>query len=260
MHVSCLAEQAKILVAEAEETNFSTGRFGRWHTCILCEQDYHGVVLCALSWACWKTYLGLPETKWTRQSAMQLLGNGLFNANRHEEELIVRHAELSTLRRLGVSGRHMLAMQGNLANTYQSLGRFEESLQLRRDVQSGFLKLVGEEDIRTLSAAKNYAASLRDLQRYAEAKSVLRKTMPVARRVLGQSHEITLRMGATYAMALSRDAGATLGDLREAVDTLEDSERIAQRVLGGAHPVAVMINNSLQESRAALRAREAPPN
>ena len=30
----------------------------RWDTCRLCEQDYHGVVRCALGWACWKTYVG----------------------------------------------------------------------------------------------------------------------------------------------------------------------------------------------------------
>ena len=27
----------------------------------LCEQEYHGVVRCALGWACWKTYLGRSE-------------------------------------------------------------------------------------------------------------------------------------------------------------------------------------------------------
>jgi hypothetical protein len=54
-HVSCLAEQAKILVAEAEANNLDDGPFNerwhRWHTCSLCEQDYHGVVKCALGWA-----------------------------------------------------------------------------------------------------------------------------------------------------------------------------------------------------------------
>ena len=39
-----------------------------------------------------------------------------------------------------------------------------------------------------------------------------------------------------YAKALWRDPSATLDDLREAVTTLEDTERIARRVLGGAHP------------------------
>ena len=65
-HVSCLAEQAKILVAEAEENNLGNKAFNerwkRWHTCSLCEQEYHGVVRCALGWACWKTYVGRPET------------------------------------------------------------------------------------------------------------------------------------------------------------------------------------------------------
>ena len=27
-------------------------RWNRWHTCGLCKQDYHGVVACALGWAC----------------------------------------------------------------------------------------------------------------------------------------------------------------------------------------------------------------
>ena len=49
-HVSCLAEQAKILFAEAEENNLGwdvkNPRFQRWAFCSLCEQGYHGVVLC----------------------------------------------------------------------------------------------------------------------------------------------------------------------------------------------------------------------
>jgi len=64
-HVSCLAEQAKILVAEAEENNLDdkmNERFNRWHTCGLCKQEYHGVVQCALGWACWQTYIhGRPR-------------------------------------------------------------------------------------------------------------------------------------------------------------------------------------------------------
>ena len=54
------------------------------------------------------------------------------------------------------------------------------------------------------------------------------------------------------------DDGATLDDLREAVTTLEDLERIARRVLGGAHPIIAGIEQDLQRSRAVLRARETP--
>ena len=52
--------------------------------------------------------------------------------------------------------------------------------------------------------------------------------------------------------------GATHEDLREAVTTLEETERIARRVLGGAHPLVVRIEFVLRQSRAALRARETP--
>ena len=61
-----------------------------------------------------------------------------------------------------------------------------------------------------------------------------------------------------FAEALYEDPGATLDDLREAVTTLEDTERIARRVLGVAHPITEGIGLSLENSRAALRARETP--
>ena len=57
-------------------------------------------------------------------------------------------------------------------------------------------------------------------------------------------------------MALYMDTGATLGDLREAVTTLEDAERAARRVLGGAHPDVVGIEDSLRKARAMLCAGE----
>ena len=52
--------------------------------------------------------------------------------------------------------------------------------------------------------------------------------------------------------------GATLDDLREAVTTLEDAERIARRVLGAAHPLTTGIEEQLQNVRAALRALWCP--
>ena len=54
-----------------------------------------------------------------------------------------------------------------------------------------------------------------------------------------------------------KDDGATLDDLREAMTTLEDSERIARRVLGSSHPRTQDLEETLQEARACfLRARE----
>ena len=70
------------------------------------------------------------------------------------------------------------------------------------------------------------------------------KTMPVARRVLGDNHEVTLRVKLTYALALYNDTGATLDDLREAVTTLEETARTARRVLGGTHPFTCLLYTS----------------
>ena len=256
-HVSCLAEQAKILYAEAEDNHLDDTRFPLWATCGLCEQSYHGVVACALGWACWKTYVGRAETDWARGCAMMVLGNGLYEANYFEDALSVRECELAIERRLGASESNILVVQTNLAITYEELGRLEEALLLMRDVYSGRLRLNGEESFTTLKAANNYASSLVNLKHFEEAKSLMRKTIPLARRVLGENHDSTLRMRWTYGRALyfARE-DATLEDLREAVTTLEDTVRIARRVLGGAHPLTEGIERDLQNAQAALAARD----
>ena len=58
------------------------------------------------------------------------------------------------------------------------------------------------------------------------------------------------------AWLLYNDDEATLDDVREAVTTLEDTERIARRVFGGAHPTTTGIEIALGEARAAVRALE----
>ena len=81
--------------------------------------------------------------------------------------------------------------------------------------------------------------------------------MPVARRVLGESHGLTLKMRWTYAMTLYQDDGATLDDLREAVETLESVVRVWTRVLGKAHPETPALQSTLAAAREALAARAA---
>ena len=260
-HVSCLAEQAKILFAEGEENNLGfkalNERWGRWDTCSLCEQEYHGVVRCALGWACWKTYVGRPETDSARRGAMTILGNGLSDAEHHEDALSVQEAEVSTLRRLGESEYGILIAQGNLAGTYKALGRLDDCLRTQRDVYSGTLKLYGEQARDTLVAALNYGNCLVCLKGFEEAKSLLCKTALVACRVLGESEDITIRLRWNYAKTLYWNPGATLDDLRESESTLAETARIARRVLGPTNPTTAGMEVSLRCARAALRVREA---
>ena len=55
-------------------------------------------------------------------------------------------------------------------------------------------------------------------------------------------------MRTIYAIALISAGGATLADRREAATTLEEAERTARRVLGGAHPTTESIEYHLREA------------
>ena len=97
-----------------------------------------------------------------------------------------------------------------------------------------------------------------ELKRFQEAKALFRKVVPVARRVSGEGDENTRRLRMIYAQVLYYDPDATPDDVREAVTALEDVERIARRVFGGAHPLVKSIELELRISRAKLRAHETP--
>ncbi|CAH0372905.1 unnamed protein product [Pelagomonas calceolata] len=256
-HVSCLVRGAHAAVERHGAKNFNM-----WHKCGLCEQDYHGIVACALGWACWRTCMGRPEKDLFRLSAITVLYDGLCKADNYEDAVSVQEAELCMLRRLGYSESHeiMLAAKTNLSGTYTCLGLAEQAVQIEEDIYSGRLKLNGEEHEHTLTAANNYAIALVNLERFAEARSLMCKTIPVARRVFGASHYYTLRMKSIYAATLYKDTGATLDDLRESVETLEKhTVPTARHVMGRTHPVTQKIEDDLRRSRAALRAREAQP-
>ena len=153
----------------------------------------------------------------------------------------------------------ILLAQGNLACTYRALGRLEEALRMRRDLYSECVRIHGKESHETLVEAISYANALIDLKRFKEARSLMREAVPVARRILGESQEHTLRIRTNYARSLCSGDGAPLDDLREAVTTFEELEQTTRRVLGGTHPFVEDIGISLRNARAAIAARETSP-
>ena len=92
------------------------------------------------------------------------------------------------------------------------------------------------------------------MRRFEEAKTLFRRTIPVAQRVLGGNNNLTLKMRWHYAEALYKDTSATPDDLREAVTSLEELERTTRRVFGSAHPTTVNIERDWQYARAKLAA------
>ena len=256
-HVSCLAEQAKILMDETEENSLGfkvqNERWGRWYTCGLCEQRYHGVVQCALGWACWKTYGGRPEKDDLRRTAINILGNGLSDTNHHEDALSVRTAELSMERRLGAPEENIFAVMGNLAITYGLIGRTEEALALKREALADAKRLYGPYHAVTINSTNNVANSLTDLGRYEEVKPLMRDNILACRRSLGDDHIYMFRARASLAEAVLQG-----GDCPEAVAILEDVCRRSRRVLGEPHPEYKIYRNNLEVAKADLACARAP--
>ena len=263
-HVSCLAEQAKVLVAEAEEKNLRgdalNERFDRWSECSLCEQNYHGVVYCALGWACWKTYVGRPEMDRFRLNAMTQLGNGLSDVEKDEEALVVREAMLSLLRRAGrdETDPNVLVMQGNIAQCYKHLGQIEKSFAIEQCVYRMQRASLGDDHENTRISAMNIARTLAEgLNRHKEAARFLRKEMPPLMRNISRDHANAIKLQLYLANCLSSGNDASWADLREAVTILEDLNPRARRVLGPQHPETQAVQNALNYARRKLAAFDA---
>ena len=225
---------------EAEENNLSgkvrIERWRRWHTCSLCEQEYHGVVRCALGWACWKTYLGRPETDPARNSAMNHLVNGLNASGHYEDALSVQEAALSMKRRLGASEKSMLVTQGNLSITYEHLGRTDDSLRMKKAVYAGHVRLFGDLHEKTFDSALNLSIALVRADEASEAMSFTRRLLPLARRALGADHGVCLRFAHAYVHSVMNCAAASRDELIFAEKLIADTVRRLRRVFGIAHP------------------------
>ena len=105
-----------------------------------------------------------------------------------------------------------------------------------------------DEDEKTLLAANNYAMVLLELQRFEEAKKVLRRTVPVARRVLGAEHALTLSLREDLSRATLGGASSA-EEKREALRILEEVAGVMRRVFGPAHPETLRAQRQLEHYR-----------
>ena len=121
----------------------------------------------------------------------------------------------------------------------------ERALSIRREVYIGHLRLYGENHRKTLLEANNLASLLIGLQRFKEVRSLLRKALPVARRLLGAEHEVTLSIREDFSGAILEDGDSSAEEKRKAVRMLEDTIRVMRRVLGTSHPTTLHAQKSL---------------
>ena len=83
----------------------------------------------------------------------------------------------------------------------------------------------------------------------------MRKTVPVATRVLGAEDRLTIKLGGSLGQHLYWDPDASPDQLRESVALLESYYGISKRVLGSTHPTTDISKRDLVRAR--LRLREA---
>ena len=100
----------------------------------------------------------------------------------------------------------------------------------------------------TLAAAYNYANSLLILERFKEAKRLLRKVIPVARRALGAEHALTLSLREDLSRATLGGASSA-EEKREALRILEEVAGVMRRVFGPAHPETLRAQRQLEHYR-----------
>ena len=255
-HLSCLVRQAQILVEEHEEKNLGpeqmSERWARWYSCGLCEQRYHSAVWCAMGWACWKTYLGRPETDQVRCSAIHNLSNGLQHARKWEDALEVTKALSAIHERIGAPKGVYLANLGSMALILDDLRRPDEAIKLYEDIYAQKLSLFESSDIEVIITAYNLSRALGHSGRYREQKRLMNSTIPKARKSLGDDHELTLSCRQNYAASLlyaENMSPASQCDLREATKILEDVQKRCRRVLGANHRVTLAVQGDLNYAR-----------
>ena len=255
VHVSCLAEQAKILMDEAEENNLGkkelNRRWTRWSSCGLCEQQYHGVVSCALGWACWRAYhtrVAVADELFltTNCNAYRELAAGLAEAQRHAEAIGVHETHFQVFQRLRPDDAlGLLALKSNTAGALESAHRFDDAIFIFRGLMDYADRQMTPESEFPLVTAVNFGRALmrcaatqpgkRHL--FSEARSLLRGRMPLAERITGLESRLTLQMVDVYANATILDIDCPIETILEVKALVERKLPTMRRVLGASHPV-----------------------
>ena len=150
----------------------------------------------------------------------------------------------------------ILASQGNLANTYEKLGRREDALSLRREVYAR-RRVLQPEHPHTLMSAMNLANSLCSNAQFTEVKVLMNELLPTARRVFGDAHEITIGLRYLLSRSVVDNPDATKQDLRGAKGELEDLLRTTRRVFGTSHPRFEIVQDAIEKANENIETRRA---
>ncbi|KAG8819827.1 hypothetical protein FRC19_009499, partial [Serendipita sp. 401] len=142
-----------------------------------------------------------------------------------------------------------------LSNSYESLGRAQDALPLRKEVFQKRTQLLGPGHLDTLMAMNNLANSYFSLGRAQEALPLQEEALEKWRRLLGPDHFNTL-----MAMMNLANSYRSLGRGQDALPLQEEVLRKLRQFLGPDHINTLMAMNNLANNYRSLgRGQEALP-
>ena len=92
----------------------------------------------------------------------------------------------------------------------------------------------------------NLANSLIKLDLFAEATALANETLPTARRICGDMHDVTLGLRYMFPRSIVLNPDATQEDLRGAKEEAEDLLRTTRRIYGQSHPRVQLVRELLE--------------
>lgn len=146
-------------------------------------------------------------------------------------EQVIIQSERPIASDAGSEAARQIDLRNTLGRIYNASGRHAQALAVRKDIMDWYLRVHGPRNMKTLSVQSNYAVSLSQMDRNAEAVELLRRTLPIRLELLGAEHvdfgvhEVNL---ATSLRLLERHA--------EALPLFEDGYRIFRAKLGADSP------------------------
>jgi tetratricopeptide (TPR) repeat protein len=140
--------------------------------------------------------------------------------------------------------RTLLALQSNLAQSYQMTGRTAEAIVLYEQVLAE-TELLGEDHSDVLTTRGNLALAYLSTGRASEARDLQKQVLAESQRILGDDHPETVR-------ARNNLAGAylTAGRPTEAIPLQEKVMADWQSILGEKHPETLIARSNLAHSYA----------
>ncbi|WP_052721099.1 FxSxx-COOH system tetratricopeptide repeat protein [Actinoplanes rectilineatus] len=214
---------------------------------ILWGNPVESLTISEQAYRAWQTRLG-PEAPQTLEIG-RWLGYVLFALGRYAEAARLNAKLLSVYEKISQRNADELpearleAMQA-VASDHRTEGRFQQALDLSREVYDQCIQRFGDDDPMTLNAAHNLAVSLRLADRFEEARDVDQTTWERKVQVYGQNHEESLR--AQRGVLIDR---RQLGDYLASRDEFERLGETFVDVLGERDPQTVETNRSLSVTR-----------